>query len=82
MMCIPEDFLVQLVCVDTHTSILLRIKKNTRNPKESSYCPEATVGLNRGQLVVHRTASEEEAQASSTSNLQLKLIVIKEHNSA
>jgi hypothetical protein len=25
-----------------------------RNPKESSNCPEATVGLNRGQLVVHR----------------------------
>ncbi len=39
-----------LLIVDNHMSILLRIK----NPKESSHCPEATVGLNRGQSVVHR----------------------------
>jgi hypothetical protein len=32
------------------------------NPKESSNCPEATVGLDRGLLVVHRAASEQEAQ--------------------
>ncbi len=37
-------------------------KKYTRNPKESSYCPEATVGLIRGQLVVHRTSPKQEAQ--------------------
>jgi hypothetical protein len=46
--------------MDNHASILLRIKKYMRNPKESSYCPEATIGLNRGQLVVHRAASEQE----------------------
>ncbi len=33
-----------------------------RNPKESSYSPQTTVGLNRGQLVVCRTASEQEVR--------------------
>jgi hypothetical protein len=37
-------------------------EKYTWNPKESSYCPVATVDLNTGQLVVHRIASEQEAQ--------------------
>jgi hypothetical protein len=53
--------------VDNHTSILLRIKYS-RNTKESSHSSESTVGLNRGQLpvVVHRTASEQEAQEQDT----------------
>jgi hypothetical protein len=47
--------------VDKSASFI-KDKKYTRNPKESSYCPEATVDLNTGQLVVHRTASKQEAQ--------------------
>jgi hypothetical protein len=30
------------------------------NPEESSCTPEATIGLNRGQLIAHRTASGQE----------------------
>jgi hypothetical protein len=35
-------------------------KKYTWNPEESSCTPEATIGLNRGQLIAHRTASGQE----------------------
>jgi hypothetical protein len=37
-------------------------KKYMWNPKGSSNCPEAAGGLNKGQLVVHKAASEQEAQ--------------------
>ncbi len=48
--------------VDNHANILLLFitKKYTRNPEESSCNPEAPIGLGRGQLVAHRTASEQE----------------------
>ncbi len=48
--------------MDDHASILLKIKNTRGIQKESSYSPEATVGLNRSQLVVRRTASDQEAQ--------------------
>jgi hypothetical protein len=51
----------RMACVDNHASILWSIKIHAESER-NSYCPEATVGMNRGQLVVHRTASEQEAQ--------------------
>jgi hypothetical protein len=46
--------------VDNHASILLQLKKEHGIRKENSCDLEATVGLNIGHRVVHRTASGQE----------------------
>jgi hypothetical protein len=43
-------------------------QKYTRNPKEGSCGLEAAVDLNRGQLVVHKSASEKEIRESGDSS--------------
>jgi hypothetical protein len=47
--------------VDNHASILLSFK-NTREIRKKSSCDlEATVGLDRGRVIVHRTAFRQES---------------------
>jgi hypothetical protein len=46
-----------------------------RNPEESRCNPDATFNLNRGQLVAHRTASEQEIlQSGAPTELSLSYL--------